>query len=263
MAKKRGRPPKFSTDELRDRLVQAGIDAVEANGVDIGMAAVNLDAAIGEAEVPRGSAYRIWGADESDPDETSSPQQRFRNAVLLSLLESTPGRDGLDAAYAVAAIEVEKHAAALESGDRSKVAAAARELMRVVGTANFAEISDSQRWRVYKTLAVGSTTRTGDPQAISDAIRNGEERMLLAYAEFFDNVAATFKLKLREPYTMLEFSVSVFALSDGLANRVSTGYRLVGIDRPTGPNGKSEPWSLFSIGFEALVRQFFEPIDPA
>ena len=31
--------------------------------------------------------------------------------------------------------------------------------------------------------------------------------------------------------------------------------------RPTGPSGENEDWTLFAIGLEALVNQFFE-IDP-
>jgi hypothetical protein len=37
--------------------------------------------------------------------------------------------------------------------------------------------------------------------------------------------------------------------------------QLEGILRPTGPKGEDQEWTLFAIGLEALMQQFFEP-DP-
>lgn len=34
------------------------------------------------------------------------------------------------------------------------------------------------------------------------------------------------------------------------------------VTRPTGPDGQEQEWSLFAVGLEGLIQQFFEP-DPA
>ena len=58
--------------------------------------------------------------------------------------------------------------------------------------------------------------------------------------------------------TLLEFSAVTFALNEGLVHRLSDTFRRGGIQRPTGPDGEQREWTLYAIGFEALVHAFWE-----
>ncbi len=247
-----GRPPKFSPDELKDRLLAAGVESLRTAGVTQGLDAVRLDAAIHEAGVPRGSAYRVWSSTDG-----TSPQDVFRREVLLRLLRSTPLSTGLGVTRAAAEAELAKHSAALESDDPDQRAAVLREMIRVVAAVNFNNIVDSQTWRVYRAVATAATTRSDADADIIEAIRTGEERLVAGYGEFFAEFAALFRLRLRPGVTMSEFVMCTYALNEGLANRPSSGYRLSGIPLP-GETSATKDWTLVAIGLEALVTQFFE-----
>ena len=51
------------------------------------------------------------------------------------------------------------------------------------------------------------------------------------------------------------------ALDQGFSLRHRINGKIEYVTRPTGPNGENEDWTLFALGLEALVHQFFEP-DP-
>jgi hypothetical protein len=68
-------------------------------------------------------------------------------------------------------------------------------------------------------------------------------------------------LQLRAPFTLCQFTESVGALVEGCALRSGAERDAPAILRPTGPEGWSEPWSLFAVGLEALALQYLE-LDP-
>jgi hypothetical protein len=68
-------------------------------------------------------------------------------------------------------------------------------------------------------------------------------------------------LRLRRPWTIRQFTMAVTAYSEGCSLRRRIDGRVEGIVRATGPNGEDQEWTLFGVGLEALVHQFYEP-DP-
>ncbi len=62
--------------------------------------------------------------------------------------------------------------------------------------------------------------------------------------------------------TMEQFTAAGISLVEGIAMRRSFNDQITMIDRPTGPGGTIEKWSLFAMAFEALFIGFREPIDP-
>lgn len=250
-----GRPPKFSAAEIEARTIGAATTALETDGLSHGLDAIRLDRAIALAAVPRGAAYRVW-----ERDTTLSPQDALRRGTLIHLLRSTPLGTGLEATRDGALNELAKHSAALASNDPHQLRVAQSEMIRVVGALNFNNIRDNQHWRIYQAASVTATTQTEPDAEIVTTLRTAEEGLIQAYAEFFADMAALFGLALRPGLEINEFSFSAYALNEGLANRPSRNYRLDGIERPTGPDGAMRSWTLFAIGFEALVNQFFEPL---
>ena len=55
--------------------------------------------------------------------------------------------------------------------------------------------------------------------------------------------------------------MSTGALIEGCVLRQVGAEDLPLIQRPTGPDGALQEWTLFAVGLEALALQFFEP-DP-
>lgn len=247
----RGRPPKYPPAEVRARLIDVAIARLHSSGIRGGLDAVILDEAISESEVPRGAAYRMWQADGV------SPQDAYRTAVILELL-SMPATEGLPATREFALAELERHAEQMASGDPRLVEQVAREMMRTVGEFNFRNLDESVDWHIYTALRTAAHTRPDTPAGVLDVLRRGEEYLIDRYAEFYDEMTVLFGLRLREPYTMQEFSAAIYAANEGLAGRSARTYRRYGIPRPTGPNGEMQDWTLLSVVFEALVDQFFD-----
>lgn len=254
--RKRGRPPKFEADEVRRLLIDAGVEAVEQAGVTRGLDAVNLDAALRATNVPRGAAYRAWGGN------TTAPQDEYRLAVLLEILRMTPTSAGLQFTEGVIDDELRRHSEALGSNDRERLNVAARAMIRVVGAANFRRLEKSPKWFIYRAAAFSAGTRPDELPEVLEAVRYGEEVLIDDYGRMFEAMAELFHYRLRSEYRLSEFTMSVYALNDGLAASVGRTHRLWGIERATGPHGEMEEWSLFAVGVEAMIDQFFEPIEP-
>ena len=250
----RGRPPKYPSDEVRSRLLDAAQEMLRTHGVRGGLDAVTLDAAILAAEVPRGSAYKLWQS------ESMSPQDAFRTAVVMEVF-LMPATNGLPATSEFIEEELKRHAALIADGTPAQMAWLARELMRTVGEHNFEQIDASQNWRIYSALRTGATTQPVVSPEVLDALREGEEYLIEQYSLLYEKISQLFSMRVREPFTVQEFAACLYSVNEGLAGRLSSNYRKRGIPRPTGPDGEMQPWTLFSVAFEALVEFFWEPID--
>lgn len=245
----RGRPPKFPPSDVRDRLVESGIRSLQESGLEIGLDAVALDAAIIDAEVPRGMAYRIW------KDSDLSPQNALRQAVVLKLL-SLPATTGLAATREMLATALEEHNVIdlRDSADRERVAI---ELIRSVGGFNHQALDESPEWRLYNALRASAMTRQDeDSSQVIDLLRDGENLIIDEYSKLYAELSEALGIELRDGYTIEQFSAAAYALNEGLAARLSTRYEGREIKR-LGKDGTDEEWTLFSIGLEGLIRQFF------
>jgi len=67
--------------------------------------------------------------------------------------------------------------------------------------------------------------------------------------------------RIRAPRTMRQFADAVLAWSEGQTIRQRISGVTSRLSLPTGPDGGMQEWTLFSVGLEGLVLQFFEP-DP-
>ena len=125
----RGRPPKYPPNEVKERLIEAAVSTLLDEGVDSGLDAIGLDAAIATAGVPRGMSYRIW----QDSDRT--PQDALRHGVVLSLLQ-LPAGEGLNNTEQRLKEELADASRLLESDDPENRRHVVSELTRVVGLFN-------------------------------------------------------------------------------------------------------------------------------
>lgn len=150
------------------------------------------------------------------------------------------------------------------SRDRSLV-----EVCRVGGAANIFALLESPNWSLWIAvwaLATADNPRADEAQSryqqkIRDALVSGYDTVTQLYEEAYQALSALLGMRVREPLTIRQFTVSIGALAEGCALRQRVDGQMEGIVRPTGPDGEDQEWTLFGIGLEALQRFFFEP-DP-
>lgn len=247
----RGRPPKYPPDEVRERLLDAALKTLGVSGVESGLDAVTLDGAILDADVPRGMSYKIWRT------EGDTPQDAFRHATVLHILKM-PATAGLPATRELTLAEFAKRRDELESGDTEVRRRLLREMTRIVGEFNYLTLENSDNWKLYSAIRTAALTRPDVSPEVLDALRAGEEYLITMYSELYLEVAEMIGMTLRPEYRIEEFAAATYGVNEGLAGRLSSNYRKVGIERPTGEDDSAQQWTLFSIAFEALIDHFFE-----
>lgn len=257
MAEKLGRPPRFTRQELEDRLVEAGIAALVEAGIDVDLSAARLDTAISRAAVPRRAAYALL----SDPDGERGPQETFRRQILIRILRDTPLSEGLTLTRNAAVAALADFESELASGDRDRIDHVMQQMIRIVGGVNFSNLQGSAMWQVYRTACAVTATQPNPDPEILEALREGEQALVAGYADFFADMATIFGLTLRPEFTLQEFAIAAYALNEGLAMRVPLDWRATNITVP-GLQGSTE-WTLLAVGFEALVDRFWSRADPA
>jgi hypothetical protein len=141
---------------------------------------------------------------------------------------------------------------------------ALRELCRVGSAANFQSMRQSDNWPLW--ISVWGAATGGEPlehrTKIKEALVSGYDAFNKWIEEVYRAMVDILGLRLREQFTLRQFTIAVnaFGRGCGLTDRVDSS-DMEGIARATGPGGTEQKWTLFGVGFEALVRQFFEP-DP-
>ena len=137
---------------------------------------------------------------------------------------------------------------------------ALREVLRVEGNASSAAIDRSANWSLWINV-VSMSTSTVDPGAqarIKEALEKGYQAVTRFWSENFSALAALLGLRLRPHWSIEQFAMAAIAFAEGCAIRELAGDHIAMMVRPTGPDGADQEWSLYAIGMEALVHQFFE-----
>jgi hypothetical protein len=138
-----------------------------------------------------------------------------------------------------------------------------QQIHRVGSNANVETMETARLWRCYVAVAAGLMSRRDIPDTLRKAWITGEERMVERYLELYRSMAELFGLQLRYCYTWEQFTTAAGALAEGLAIRAGVNPNVDSVRRRTGPDGTEQDWTLFAVGFEGLLRQFFEPIPGA
>jgi len=245
----RGRPPKFTPEELEERLLASARQALSERGVGCGLDAVTLDDAITDADVPRGSAYQLW------QHETRTPQVAFRSAVALDILRSSNDRGRRTIEAIKDSLDV--HNSHLEGTPEQRRWAFSQVTRRVVNEA-FEQLTASRRWRVYNALRAAMLGKVPRMSAAIEAIERGERQLVESLADVSTTFVNTYGFTLRDPFTMHEFVETVLMMIEGSATRLTSSELRSPILRPTGPDGEMQEWTLLAVGVEALTTAFFE-----
>lgn len=247
--RKRGRPPKFDDATAFELLVDEGVRRLRDSGYEPGLAAVNLDQAIRATKVPRGAAYRLW------ENTDQPPQEQYRSAVLLRIFDREVGRSVFRELDRVIAGAVAAVAEDIDSGDPDRRMYAGRSLIRTISSGLQAAVRNSDGFRMSRSLARTATELLNVSPEIRVAMVEAEESLVAHYAASLERIFDLFDAGIRPPYTFEQVVVLINALNDGLLEP-RPGIESTTVSRPTGPNGELQEWSLFALGYEAIVAHF-------
>lgn len=249
------RQARRTKEEIRALLLDAGRSLLMEDGLGIGAAGVTFKRAFERVEATTGARLtnasvirRVW-----------ENQAEFQTDVLAAAVSSNVSADEM------AAI-VEVLTPVLATLDRSTPAArlaSLDEVCRLSGRTSLEAILHSPTWFLWVGIWVLGTTGPVTPandrvrRALLDGYRLDTDGWEAVYAGLADHLG----LRLRAPFTLRQFTVSVGALVEGCALRHFGAEDLDAIDRPTGPDGALQSWTLLAVGLQALAVQYFE-IDP-
>jgi hypothetical protein len=249
------RKPKQSRDELRALLLDTGRNILRTEGLGSGAEGLTFKRVFDRVEADTG--LRLTNA--SVIKRVWENQADYQTDVLISIA-SDDGREELD--RTVLALVEFLGSMDLSTGDARWRSAC--ELCRLAGSANVDVIRESPNWNTW--IGVWALATAGDPAvyrgALETALVDGYELFTKQLEEVYTGMAAMLGLRLRERFTQRQFTIAVEALAEGcgLRNRIDPS-DMDGIVRRSGTAGEEQEWTLFSVGLEALLSQFFE-LDP-
>jgi hypothetical protein len=155
----------------------------------------------------------------------------------------------------------------LEEADLSTPESRARvaqQVCRVGGEANAIATAESPNYPLWMNVVATAITTPHPEQRdrILLPLSEGYTSFTKMWDDTFGALAALLGLRIRRDADMSQFVMVLVALDQGFSLRHRINGMIEYVTRPTGPNGEDEDWTLFALGLEALVQQFFEP-DPA
>jgi hypothetical protein len=182
-------------------------------------------------------------------------QAEFQSDVLASVADEEVTEQERAALAATAEV-----AAAIDRSTMEGRRAGLREVMRVAADTNLTVGTTSRSWAsVVGVWALVSGSRgPATSERIHQAMRRSYEGIEARANTTTEALMAYLGLRVRPPLRVDQFTRSCIALVEGCAlrDRAETGGR--GIERPTGPGGALQSWTVLGVAMEALVDQFFE-----
>ena len=238
--------------ETRQLIIDTGVRMLMERGLrggcdHVGMAEVlaEVQRATGE-RVTNASVYgRIWAS-----------QQHFHRDLLLEAAGFFPS--GEEQAMQAVAEQV------LATADLDTAAgrgAALSGFCRLGGAAHLRTMAASRAWQTW--LAIWAITVS--TPSLDDDIERGPaiaRRHELAVDEFSRVLAYLLPRvgqRIRPEFTLLQLSMAVYALSEGLVlhDRFAKEH-VFSLALPTGEDDSMQTWSLYSVALEALLDRFVD-----
>jgi hypothetical protein len=248
------RAPRRAREELRELVVAAGLAILAEEGLRTGadltfkrvLARVEADTGIRltNASVIR----RVW-VDQAD----------FQSELMARVVAGTNEVGQLGAA-------LDLLAPLLVSFDLSTPEdrwAALVEVARLAGDVAIQSRVGTRDWELWVGVWVVTVTNPGnksDPK-LRQALAEGLDDTGEAWDQLFGVIMERLGLRLRRGLTLRQLTESTGAMAAGYALRQASRDEVQVFERPTGPGGGPQEWTLLGIGLEALGIQFLE-IDP-
>jgi hypothetical protein len=241
-----------SRSELRATLLEAGREILYEEGLETGSSNLTFKRVFERVEKKTG--LRLTNA--SVIPRVWENQTDYQADVLVAIAQDE-GRPEIDSTVqAIAALFDDLDLSTVESRAR-----ALRDVCRLGGAASSAAIAGSTNWSLWISVVAMATATTLPDQRrrIQPALLESYESVTKFWEGTYTGLMEILGLRIRQPWTMRQFTIAVTAYSEGCSLRQRIDGHIEGIIRPTGANGEDQEWTLFAVGLEALVHQFFEP----
>lgn len=229
-------------------MLQAAVERVQAEGLLLDYANIELEDLIRAAGVPRSTVFRIW------PDRVA-----FVADLVRALFEADPGFDtGFDdETRGFLQQALAENAEAMRTPDGRQ--AVLREAIRVAVAHNMVAVEKTIAWRAYRTmsaaLASGDAVPGGDE--IRELLSEIEGRYLDRMAEIYRALNDAFGLRMRDGLTERDLAVAVMAMIDGMSDHARINPSLAGAPRTValGPEAPAE-WHLAGIAVYGIYTAY-------
>lgn len=233
-------------------MLGAAVERVEAEGLLLDFANIELEDLIRTAGVPRSTVFRIW------PDRMA-----FVADLVRALFEADPGfaRGFDDDTLRLLERAVADSAAA---GTAEARRAAFHDVLRPAVVHNIVTVETTVAWRAYRTMSAALSS--GDAVPGGDDIRallsEIEDRYLDQMSEMYRALNAAFGLRMRNGVTERDLAVAIVAMVDGMSDHRRINVAMVDAPRVVtlGPEGARE-WHLAAIAVSGIYDAFTESVD--
>ena len=248
-------PTRRSRSEIRALMMEAGQAILVEQGLGVGAQDLTFKRVFDRVAATHG--IRLTNA--SVIRRAWENQAEFQDDVLLSV--AVAGDAGDESAVAAGALLPLLASADLTSLEGRR--AAMTEVCRVAGRIGLEALVSSPSWSLWVGVWVLAVTGPESERGlrIRQALLDGYEATTGLWMDVHGALAAHLGFRVRWPFDLRHFTVSVGALVEGCALRQGAERGTPPIVRPTGPDGELQEWNLFGMGLEALTMQYFEP-DP-
>lgn len=232
------RPPKRrSAEHTRRLLIAIAKDLVLARGVSSGVAHIRLQEVLRTAGLTTGAAYRIWPDQDAFQQELAAAVIDWRlDASTASTREMVCANGWPESIDDVIRLGAERHTATFASERR-----------------------EDPESRIFLFALALRATAQGSP-ALTAASRARHAHSIEEFTAFYTEAMSHYGLRLRDGYTMTQFTTAMAALGEGFAL-----HALEGLEHPTvtrSVDGRpDEQWTLFGVAVAGLAREFFVPCD--
>jgi len=249
--------PESTLSDVREKLVEAAALTLAESGVHIGLGAIKLSEVIERAGVTRATAYR------SLTDDGLSPQEFLRSEVMRRLLSRDTRMDSRALVDSVMAEVFKERSGALESDDINVRTDLLREVIRVGTTVSHFSLAKSKEGAILVS-AYGAISSQDPSDRIWEVeeLRRGEKRINSVFVGMSEELMHLFKARLRPGYNIEHFSAALTSVAEGLAMRSAVSDHVDELHLPTGPGASLQSWTLQGTVCVAMVRHFYEPVDP-
>jgi hypothetical protein len=248
------RAPRRAREELRELVVDAGMAILAEEGLRTGadltfkrvFARVEADTGVRltNASVIR----RVW-VDQAD----------FQSEIMARVVAGTNEAGQLAAAHGL----LEPLMDTFDVSTPEARWAGLVEIVRLGGAVAIETRVGTRDWELWVGVWVVTVTNPGAKVdgKLRQALSEGLEETGEAWDQLFAAMHRQLGLRLRPGLTLRQLTESTGALAAGFSLRQASRDEPQVYQRPTGPGGELQEWTLLGIGLEALALQFLE-LDP-
>ena len=237
-----------STDEIRQLLLDAGIETLLEDGLGSGAEGLTFKRVYDRLKQTQG--IRLTNA--SVIGRAFRTQEGFQTEVLVTIAASDSQE--FNDLSGILLDDILLHA------DRSSVESrwqCVSDLCRITGTVMLDTLRSSPVWRVWIGIwaLAGSGQPTEEKQRLKEALLISYGSIMRDTTDLYTAVLEYLGFRVRAPLTMAQGAAAIQALAEGSALRdLVDEHAMRQISLPTGTGGQLEEWTIFGMGLHTLIQ---------